>query len=478
MILPKLAFALAMTTLLCACGSVRQAIQGQEISDLGRFEFRAPELAMKGVVMGAPHAGLALGSATLARAISDRTGAGYIAAYGFKSKRIAVAQPLVRTSPYPPIARNPAMRGSVFREFKKILLDISDGESDLYIEFRSRPADDAIERLQVVSSGFTFEELKIIQQSYLQIRDRLLGARASQRLSLAMSPFEKMTWKSSAIRHHGVLMVVNRGLSLRMPGKFLAGANARIYGDILTAWVTEIVRLVRRDTGGVPRIAVTLMDLGRFDSIPSSNGAGDVVVGAPHGSYDEYTAEIVRQVSHRTGFPAVIAKGFSPTQAGGWRINVNRPSEKTYLAPEFEHTTERSKEIYQTFKSLVLSAVDNDLSLYFDVHQYGNNRTIQVATVGVSSTQARGIKTSYQRIRERLLKGNPDIDTVELLIEPIDDVEIGAWPAKAHGILSVARKSLHFELPLHSLLRTQQSRDVYTQILAELFIETAHHLRR
>jgi len=57
---------------------------------------------------------------------------------------------------------------------------------------------------------------------------------------------------------------------------------------------------------------------------------------------------------------------------------------------------------------------------------------------------------------------------VDLLIEPIDPIEIGAWPAKAQGILSVAKKSLHFELPLYGTLDTARARDAYTRILGDL----------
>ena len=92
-----------------------------------------------------------------------------------------------------------------------------------------------------------------------------------------------------------------------------------------------------------------VMDLGRFDSIPLRTGRAGIVIGAPHGSYDEYTAEIVKQLAFETGLAAVIARGFTPTEAGGWRINVNRPSEKTFLAPEFEIQSARSEKVYQDF---------------------------------------------------------------------------------------------------------------------------------
>jgi hypothetical protein len=44
-----------------------------------------------------------------------------------------------------------------------------------------------------------------------------------------------------------------------------------------------------------------------------------------------------------------------------------------------------------------------------------------------------------------------------LFIEPLDAIEIGAWPAKASGILTVAKKSLHFELPLYTLFRRRRA---------------------
>jgi len=55
---------------------------------------------MAGVVIGAPHGGTAPGTAALARLISDRAGAGFVAAYGFKSKQVSVEQPVVRKVSY------------------------------------------------------------------------------------------------------------------------------------------------------------------------------------------------------------------------------------------------------------------------------------------------------------------------------------------------------------------------------------------
>ena len=61
----------------------------------------------------------------------------------------------------------------------------------------------------------------------------------------------------------------------------------------------------------------------------------------------------------------------NPTKAVGWRINVNRPKEKSYWAPESEIQSERSQDVYRTYKNLVLDAARGELALYFDIHQYG-----------------------------------------------------------------------------------------------------------
>jgi hypothetical protein len=35
----------------------------------------------------------------------------------------------------------------------------------------------------------------------------------------------------------------------------------------------------------------------------------------------------------------------------------------------------------------------------------------------------------------KILTSTPEVDFVPLFIEPLDTIEIGAWPAKADGIL-------------------------------------------
>jgi len=465
----------AVAGALSGCVAVQPPIHSQTIDPLGRFEYRAPQSEMAGVVVGAPHGGTAPGTAALARLISDRTGAGFVAAYGFKSKQVSVEQPVIRNNPHQPVPIDPLKRRSVFAELKQILRNMSGGELDLYIGIRPRQPQKIVEGIEVIASGFTFEEIQLIDRAYIEIRDRYIGVRAVEKLPLLFAPVDKVSLVASGIRHHGVLMIAEKGVSLRIPEKVLSGANLSVYGQVFSEWTKKLERLVHDGSRKIPQVQVKMMDLGRLDLIRSRKGLAGVVIGAPHGTYDEYTAEIVKRLGFRTGLAAVIARGFSPTEAGGWRINVNRPSEKTFLAPEFEVSSSRSRETYGAFRDAVIDAAGGDLRLYFDVHQYGGS-SIQIATTGVSAAQAQKLKQRYQRLRDQLLTENPDIEPVKLLIEPQDEVEIGAWPAKAHGILSIARKSVHIELPLYSALRSEKSRNVYTRIVSELIKQAVQDL--
>ena len=224
---------------------------------------------------------------------------------------------------------------------------------------------------------------------------------------------------------------------------------------------------------GLPQVQVKLTELGRFELVGSKKALSGAVIGSPHGSYDEFTAEMVKRLSYRTGFAAVIAKGFTPTETGATRINVNRPTEKIPYSEGRELRSPRARETYGAFKDLVLEGSRGGLELYIDVHQYNTDSKIQVATVGISQREAGIIKKSYRGIRDRTLIRHSDIPAVDLLIEPLDEVEIGAWAAKTEGILGLAKKSLHFELPSHQVLSSNEAREAYTRILAALLRESA-----
>lgn len=456
---------------LAGCSSHRSILK-EQLEDLGRFEYREPAEGLEGIVISAPHGRTDRHSDKIARSISDRTGAGLAIAYGFKSKRLGVSQPVVRSGPYPASWRSP-QRGSVFKEYRKVLRKAAKGETDLYIGVHRSSGKEAADRIEVATSGLTFEEAMALKEAYARIRDGLIAGRKAPRLEMAIEPLERISWRVSGVKHHGVLLIAEKGLNIRLPQSFASDSEEGLYAEILSRWVDETIVVLRENPLGLPQIQVKLMDFGRFELIESKKQLSGVVVGSPHGSYDEFTAEMVKRLSYRTGFAAVIAKGFTPTETGGARINVNRPTEKLPYSEERELHSRRASETYRAFKDLVFEASSGGLELYIDIHQYNTDSKIQVATVGISQREARIIKKIYRGIRDQTLKRQSGVPAVELLIEPLDEVEIGAWAAKAEGILGLAKKSLHFELPSQEILMTGDVRDAYIRILAALLRESA-----
>ncbi|MBI2349765.1 MAG: hypothetical protein HYV05_14075 [Deltaproteobacteria bacterium] len=443
----------------------------ERVEGLGRFEFREAAAGLEGVVIGAPHGRTDRNSDMLATALSNRTGAGLAIAYGFRSKRVPVNQPIVRTGAPPGSWKFP-QRGSVFREYRKILRRAAKGEIDLYIGVHKWGTAEA-DRIEVATSALTFEEAMALKAAYMGIRDRLAPAKGAPRLEMAIEPLERISWRDSGVKHHGVLLIAEKGLNIRLPQSFSSNAGERVYAEILYRWIEQVLVVLRDNPLGLPQVQVELAELGRFELVRSGRELSGAVIGSPHGSYDEFTAEMVRRLGYRTGFAAVIAKGFTPTETGTTRINVNRPTEKIPYSEGRELHSRRAGETYRAFRDLVLKGSGGGLELYVDIHQYNTDSKIQVATLGISQREAEIIKKSYRGIRDRTLKRRADIPAVDLLIEPLDEVDIGAWAAKTEGILGLAKKSLHFELPSHQVLSSNEAREAYTAILATLLRETA-----
>jgi len=450
----------------------------EQVQDLGRFEFREPARGLEGVVIAAPHGGTEHNSDQIALAISDRTGAGLVIAYGFKSRQLSVNQPVITSRPHFASSRSPSERGSVFREFRRILHKTAKEDLDIYVGVHRSSERHVADRIEVATSGLTFEEANALKDAYAKIRDDLAEGKDFPRLAMAIEPLDRILWRASGVKHHGVLLIAERGLNLRIPQIAFSSPAQEIYTEILSLWADRAIEILRENPLGLPQIQVRLMDLGRFELIESRKRVPGVVIGAPHGSFDEYTAEMVKRLSYRTGLAAVIAKGFTPTEAGGWRINVNRPTEKIFPSEGLELHSQRAKEIYRTFKDIVFQAAAGDLDLYIDIHQYNTESKIQVATVGISQQEAEAIKKLYYEMRASMLDKQSNISAVDLLIEPLDEIEIGAWQAKAEGILRLAQKSLHIEIPSHKAFATVESREIYTRILAALLRETVPLLTR
>jgi len=123
--------------------------------------------------------------------------------------------------------------------------------------------------------------------------------------------------------------------------------------------------------------------------------------------------------------------------------------------------------VYHQFTARIVEASGGPLERYIEVHQNSSEPNIEVDFRNFQYRAAQ-IKRAYTEIHERVLRDLPQFPKVDLRIEPVDQVAIGAWATKDHGILQLAKSSLHFELPAQFVFHGNSSRREYTKILAEL----------
>lgn len=447
--------------------SLQQLPQSRFIGDVGHFEYRAPD--NEGVIVAVPRGTAEAGAIEYAQAIRDELGAGLVVAYNFAAARIPVDQPPTQTSLTSWSSGEPSHPGSVYSDFQALLQSQAGGSLKFYVGVGMADESRATPRIEVASAGLTFEQQEAIERAYAKTRDRLLANGDLSTIEIAINPRRDISWDPLTVKNHGVLLHAERGLILRLPTVLATSRYRSVYRDILANWGREASHIAGKASAQLPSMHVQPMRFGRIDTIPARNDRRGVVIAAPHGGFDWYTGELVQELSYRTALPAVVARGFTPIECDGWRINVNRPTELRYPTGTIQRSSDRAKEVYDQFTRSIFAAARGPLNLYIGMHQNTDQEAIEVATLGVTVQEATAIKSRFVKIRDRLLRDVPDVAPVNLIIEPIDSITIGAWAAKEHGVLRLAKRSLHFELPAQPILVRHANRRVYAMILAELF---------
>lgn len=206
--------------------------------------------------------------------------------------------------------------------------------------------------------------------------------------------------------------------------------------------------------------------LGELEYLPSSTG---VLIAAPHGTYDANTAPVAIAVARKLGAGFVVARRFT---VDGTRINVNRPTEGAGLTCHREFRTERAQEIYGLYSQTVsIAALKRPLRLYVEIHGNSEPRTsqtIEIATTGISRSQALSVSNAYPDILGRTRKQMPAYPEIGLLVEPLNRVYFEAACAKSTGIFStdLVPRVMHFELPRSA--RTREAQEATALLIAEI----------
>lgn len=199
-----------------------------------------------------------------------------------------------------------------------------------------------------------------------------------------------------------------------------------------------------------------------------------ITITAPHGTNDVRTDLMVKRISKKGGFPAVIATGF--VEKDGLirnRINVNRPSEKYNSGSTKMHFfSKRSELVYKEFLKRVLEIHKNrDKNLYVEIHgQSKFPQEIEIATKGISLNDAKNFLQLWEKNKNFTKKSKKLFKNIELRIEPLHSIYYKATDNKDFGVISKVKKVLHIELP--KVLRIiPENRILTAKLITKVLIE-------
>jgi hypothetical protein len=238
-----------------------------------------------------------------------------------------------------------------------------------------------------------------------------------------------------------------------------------------------LAMLAQGCAGAIPGrapVAVPERPLPGRGSVEVQKGRPGFVIGAPHGTSDIGTDLIGRDLARLTGWSLVVVTGFSHIDDEGRRFNVNRPTESVPGAPpRLESESEAAQQVYQAYRRAVSAAAQGPLLLYVEVHGNGHATSagrVEIATVGLGREDAWRLKTLLELVRDTRLAGAEGAPRLAIWVESLDPVRYTASAAKRAGMLGVAERALHIELP--RVARTTY-RELYTELLADFLAQSA-----
>ena len=448
----------------------------ERVRRFGHFnDSRPAKSGLEGAIVGAPGGDAYAASRKIVARIGD-SGAGIVIADGFRKKHgFNVNIPTRGDGDYKDHTHDNDSR-LVHEAYMHALGQMARAPVLFYFEVRTVPK---LDMAEIQISGVSRDEAALMKMLY-QNAVKKLPAREAAKVSpeARVESLDSLKTDYYGTKHHGV--------PIRYPRSFIAAlprveGTEEAYATVLSNVIAESVPLLRQgiDANGqrMRQLGIQISSFGRLEYIkPISGEFKGVVIGAPHGSYDVSTAEVVRDLSNKLGIGAVVAKGFTEYETGDNRINVNRPTEGAVLKSSEENPTQRATDIYRHFERLVKQAAGDNLVVYFDVHANdysGTQDRIEVATKGISDDEARAVREMLAGAFGKNLR-NHGLSSLKVLVEPADSLSVwGATVAKRDGILGNASRGLNIKVPFF-----KQVKEVYTNSLIEAVPAIVYALRK
>jgi hypothetical protein len=170
-------------------------------------------------------------------------------------------------------------------------------------------------------------------------------------------------------------------------------------------------------------------------NIAARPGRPGFVVAATPGSGDVATDDMAVEIARRTGFGLVVVSG----------------------GPD-------------DYARRVLEAAQGPLRFYAEIH--GNTRKdcagqIEISTVGVDRELALRLRMLAELIRDAYLRGNREVQRLDVLIEPADPVTSRPSAAQRE-VLRLPQRGLQIDLPRCA---RRDWRETYTAVLADFLVQ-------
>ncbi|NUO18539.1 hypothetical protein HUU59_03740 [bacterium] len=193
-----------------------------------------------------------------------------------------------------------------------------------------------------------------------------------------------------------------------------------------------------------------------------------IVVAAPHVSFDNWTEYFANRLAFDLNCGQVLARNFRDEDGGlipvsiGRHLHVNRPTESKRKGGA-ERETPRAIAAFHKYRSALHDAGRiMPLALLIELHGHRKHESLEVATSGITESEAKALKDSYEQL------ASTDLRLPKLAIEPLDTLHYNAKGAKAQGSLSpkVCRYGLHVEIP-RVCRENEDARSRFRPVLSE-----------
>ena len=203
----------------CAGGGT---ITREEALKFGSFEVLRGQPNRQGVVFGAPHGTGDTNTGAIAKRLALELGVPAVIAHGFTKRetgdmRINVNRPTEGAGLYFNQEARTFRAGHVWEEYRRLLLEATKGELDLYIEFHCNEHPSTGGAIEIATTGISYDQAQRARRLYYQARDGVAAGRTMPKVEVKVEPVDRIYMVASGAKNHGSMALARRAIHIEIP---------------------------------------------------------------------------------------------------------------------------------------------------------------------------------------------------------------------------------------------------------------------